>query len=211
MQKNKNPHVFPSGMELAEEVQENRTPDYDVHPIFINRWSPRSMTGEPLTDEEIMPLFEAARWAPSSYNEQPWRFLYAKRETQHWDKFFSLLGEWNRQWCENAALLCLIVSKKTFTQGEKPNKVHSFDCGSAWENLALEGARRGLVVHGMAGFDDAAARDVLGIPDDFDVEAMFAVGKRAPAEDLPEEMREKERPSKRNPLSEILMEGHFRE
>lgn len=196
-------------MDVKDEVRVKRIPEHEVHPIFVNRWSPRAMTGESLSENEYLPLFEAARWAPSSFNEQPWRFIYATRESEHWERLFGLLGEFNQSWCKNAALLCCIVSKDTFTKNGKPNKVHSFDCGSAWENLALEASARDLVVHGMAGFDYEKARKDLHVPDGFSVEAMFALGKRGPVENLPESLREKESPSDRKPLSEIMMKGRF--
>lgn len=196
---------------LSDDVKEVRKPGYDIEPLFPNRWSPRAMTGEPLKDEEVMPLFEAARWAPSSFNEQPWRFLYAKRETEHWDTFLGLLLEANQTWARNAALLAVVISKKTFTKNGKPNTVHIFDSGSAWENLALEGSRRGLVVHGMAGFDTDKAREKLGVPEDFSVNAMFAIGRKDQKESLPKELQEREVISDRMPLSEIMMEGGFKE
>lgn len=164
--------------ELTDEVRRARRPGYEIHPIILSRWSPRAMTGEGLSDDELMPLFEAARWAPSSYNGQPWRFVYAKRETEHWDKFYNLLAEGNKLWAQKAAVLVVVVSRKRFEHNEKPARTHSFDAGAAWENLALEGTRRGLVIHGMQGFDYDKARDVLGIPEAFQVEAMIAIGKR---------------------------------
>jgi len=191
------------------DAEVNRKTEYDIHPVILNRWSPRSMTGESLTDDELMPLFEAARWAPSSYNNQHWRFVYAKRETEHWDMLFNLLVEFNQQWCKNAAALVVIVSKKTFDHNDKPARTHSFDAGAAWENLAIEGTQRGFVVHGMEGFDYDKAKEVLGIPDDYQVEAMCAIGKRGKKEDLPADMQEKEAPSDRRPLKEIVFEGKF--
>jgi len=167
------------------------------------------MTGESLTDDELMPLFEAARWAPSSFNNQLWRFVYAKRDTEHWQAFFDVLGEFNQQWCKNAAALVIIVSKKTSDHNGKPARTHSFDTGAAWQNLALEGTSRGLVVHGMEGFDYEKAAAVVKLPDDHQVEAMCAIGKKAKKEDLPEEMQEKEAPSDRRPLKEIAIEGSF--
>ena len=139
-------------------IEQHRKADHPIHPLILNRWSPRSMTGEPLSQEEILSLFEAARWAPSSYNNQPWRFLYAKRDTAHWKTFYDLLIDSNKQWCQNAALLGLIASHKVFERNNKPAHTHSLDAGSAWENLALEGTSRGLVVHGMEGFDYQNAR-----------------------------------------------------
>lgn len=168
------------------------------------------MTGEPLNDEELMPLFEAARWAPSSYNNQHWRFIYAKRDAPAWKTFLGLLVEGNRVWAEKAAVLVVIISKKTFDYNGKPAITHSFDTGAAWENLALEAARRGLVTHGMEGFDYEKAKQVLDIPDDYQVEAMAAIGKRAPKESLPEKYQAIEKPSDRKPLKDIVWEGKFR-
>ena len=187
-----------------------RTPNYPIEPYILNRWSPRAMSGEEMSDEELMTLFEAARWAPSSYNNQPWRFIYAKRDTEHWEKFFNLMVEFNQNWAKNAAVLVVVVSKKTFDKNEKPSVTHAFDAGAAWENLALEAAHRGLVAHGMEGFDYEKAQRKLNIPDDHEVHAMIAIGKRGKKEDLPEKMQEMEVPSERRPLEEIVMEGSFR-
>lgn len=186
-----------------------RQPEYPIEPLILNRWSPRAMSGESLTDEELMPLFEAARWAPSSYNAQPWRFIFAKRETEHWKPLFELLVEFNQSWANHAAVLALIISHKVFERNGKPSDTHSFDAGAAWENLALEGSARGLVIHGMQGFDYEKAKSVCNIPDDFQVEVMVAIGKLGKKEDLPEGARQKETPSMRKPLSEIVMEGKY--
>lgn len=187
-----------------------RTPYHEIEGIFVRRWSPRAMSGEKIENEELMRLLEAARWAPSSYNEQPWRFLYARRDTPHWKRFFNLLVEGNRAWCDKAGVLFLIVSKKTFTKNGKPNPVCVFDAGSAWENLALQGATMNLVVHGMAGFDRDKARRDLNVPDDFEICAMVAVGRPGQAKDLPESLREMEKPSSRKPTTDISMEGGFK-
>lgn len=197
--------------ELSEEVKNNRKPEYDINPLILGRWSPRAMTGEELSDEELMSLFEAAKWAPSSYNGQPWRFIYARKGTEHWDKLFNLLVDFNQQWAQNAAALIVIISRKTFERNGKPAKTHSFDTGAAWENLALEAASRGLVAHGMSGFDYEKARRVLNIPENFSVEAMCAVGKRAGKEVLPKSLQDGEVPNQRKPLKDIVMEGKFHE
>ena len=204
-------NLIPVIMELDPEVKQNRKPNYPINPIFLNRWSPRALTGEELTDDELMPLFEAARWAPSSFNGQPWRFIYAKRNTPHWDKFLNLLVEGNKVWAKNAAVLVVVISRKTFEHNEKPSITHKFDSGSAWENLALEASTRGLVTHGMEGFDYEKAAKDLEVPDKFDVMAMIAIGKRAPKEILPEEYKKIEAPNQRKPLKEIIMEGKFQE
>ena len=189
--------------------REHRTPDYPIEPLFLDRWSPRAMSGEPIEERELMRLFEAARWAPSTYNEQEWRFLYARRESPHWPLFFGLLMEANQVWCGKAAALMVVLSHKVFTRNGNPNPVHTFDAGAAFENLALQGTAMGLVVHGMAGFDRGRARAALRVPDDYDVEAMVAVGHPGDPAELSPQLREREVPSGRKPVGEIAREGPF--
>jgi nitroreductase len=160
------------------DTTERRQSTYKINPLILNRWSPRSMTGEELDEDTIMSLFEAARWAPSSYNNQPWRFIYAKRNTLHWNKLFGLLAEPNKLWTKDATLLVVVVSRKNFEHNEKYSITHQYDAGAAWENLALEASSRGLVAHGMQGFDYEKARIDLEIPDNFDVMAMIAICKK---------------------------------
>lgn len=186
-----------------------RTADRPIDPIFLDRWSPRAMSGAPLADEDLATLFEAARWAPSAYNEQEWRFLYAHREGPHWPGFFDLLAEGNRAWCDRAAVLVVVPSHRVFARNGKPNPVHSYDAGAAWENLALQGCRMGLVVHGMMGFDYERARTELAVPDDYAVEAMIAIGHPGDPETLPEGLRKIEAPSQRQPVGALVREGKF--
>ena len=188
---------------------ETRIADHPIDTLFLDRWSPRAMTGEPIYQPDLMTLFEAARWAPSANNNQPWRFLYARRDRQQWPLFFDLLVEANKVWAHNAAVLVVIVSKTSFDHNGKPSITHSFDCGAAWANLALQGSLKGLVVHGMQGFDYARAKSELAIPDDFQVEAMAAVGMPGPKESLPEELRKRELPNDRKMLAETVCEGAF--
>ena len=188
---------------------EHRTADHPILDLFLKRWSPRAMSGEPLSDAELMALFEAARWAPSTYNEQEWRFLYARNGSPQWPAFFGLLMEANQAWCKNAAVLVVVLSKKTFTRNGKPNPVNSFDTRAAFENMALQAAHLGLVCHGMAGFDYAKAREDLKVPDDYDVEAMVALGRPGDPDALPPEVRKIETPSGRRPLREMVCEGPF--
>ena len=195
---------------LTEEVGAHRKPGHEIHALIVNRWSPRSMTGEILEEKDFLPLFEAARWAPSSYNSQPWRFLYARRDSGDWATFLDLLAEGNRAWAKEASLLAAVISRKTFERNEKPSRTHLFDTGAAWENLALEGARRGLVVHGMEGVDYDKAKTALNIPEHYEVRAMIAIGKRGKKEALPEKIQALEQPNDRKPLNEIAFEGKFR-
>lgn len=167
------------------------------------------MSGEPLSDGELWRVFEAARWAPSTYNEQEWRFCYARRDTPHFEKFLGLLAEANQAWCDKAAVLVVVLSHKVFSMNGKPNPVHTFDAGAAFENLALQGAAMGLVVHGMAGFDRDKARAELRVPQDYEVEAMIALGRPGDPDKLPGELKERETPSGRKMIEEIICEGAF--
>jgi nitroreductase len=197
-------------MAKLPDALEHRKADHPILDLFVKRWSPRSMSGAPLSESELMRLFEAARWAPSTYNEQEWRFLYAMNGGAHWSTFFGLLLEANQQWCKNAAVLVVVLSHKVFTRNGNPNPVHTFDAGLASQNLLLQGAEMGLVCHGMAGFDRGKARRELKVPDDYDVEAMIAIGHPADTDVLPEKYRPMDlEPSQRKPVREIAEEGPF--
>jgi nitroreductase len=188
---------------------ERRKAGYPIDSLFLDRWSPRAMSGEEITEEELLTLFEAARWAPSSYNNQPWRILYARRNTVHWPLFFDLLVDFNKTWVKGAAALVVFISKTTFDHNGEPSVTHSFDTGAAWENFALEASLKDLAVHGMEGFDYDRARTVLKIPPDFQVEAMAAIGKPGKKEDLPVGLQERETPNGRRKLTETITEGPY--
>ena len=188
---------------------DHRIADHPVEKLFLKRWSPRAMSGAAIETTQLMTLLEAARWAPSTYNEQEWRFLYATRDGEHWKTFFDLLVSQNQEWCKEAAALIVVVSAKNMSEDGEPNPVHAFDAGLATENLLLQAAALDLVGHAMAGFDQDAAREKLSVPDDFAVQAMIAVGLPGDPSKLPEEMQKMEMPSSRKPLSEIAAEGPF--
>lgn len=189
---------------------EIRRADHPIEPLLLDRWSPRAMSGEEISTEELMRLFEAARWAPSSFNAQQWRALYARRGTEHWSTFLGLLVESNKAWAKNAAVLVLFISRITFEYDNDPSVTHSYDTGAAWENFALQGFSHGLVVHGMEGFDYDRAKAELKIPEGFRVEAMAAVGKPGAKETLPEKLQAKESPNDRRKLAQSICEGPFR-
>jgi nitroreductase len=189
---------------------EIRKADFPIERFLLDRWSPRAMSGEEISREELMRLFEAARWAPSSFNAQQWRALYARRGTESWQTFFDLLVEANRAWAKNAAVLVVFISRKVFDYNNEPSVTHSYDAGAAWENFALQGFQQNLVVHGMEGFDYEQARRELRIPDEFQVEAMAAVGRPGSKEMLPEKLRTRESPNDRRKLAESVFEGPFR-
>ena len=190
-----------------------RRPDYPVDKLFVDRWSPRAFTGEAMPEAELMKLFEAARWAPSSYNSQPWRFLYARRDTPSFDKFLGLLIEFNQSWAKNAAVLVVLVSNSTMVPPGKdtavPSHSHSLDAGAAWENFALQASLSGWHAHGMVGFDMERAFAELNVPQGYRVEQLFAVGRRGDKSTLPEALAAREMPNERLPVSQIAFEGGF--
>jgi len=184
-----------------------RQPEYPVDPLFLDRWSPRSMSGEEIPENELLTLLAAASWAPSSYNAQPWRFLFGRRATPAWPLFLDLLVEGNKAWARQAAALVLFVSKRINDVTGAPSVTHSFDTGAAWAIFALQAHLRGYAAHGMQGFDYARAQRDLKIPEEFRVEAMAAVGRPAAKELLPPRLEARESPSGRRKLSEIACEG----
>lgn len=191
-----------------------RVADHPIDGIFLEHWSPRAFTGETIPESELFTLIEAARWAASAYNSQPWRFIYARRDTEHWQRLLGVLVEFNRSWVQHAAALIFVVSKSTLLPPGKdvevPSHSHSFDAGSAAGSLALQAVRSGWAAHGMVGLDFESAFAELGLPAGYRVEAAFAVGRQGDKSILPEGLQAREAPSGRLPLSEIAFEGRFR-
>ena len=192
-----------------------RTSDHEIAPIFLERWSPRAYSGEAIPEEELMRIFEAARWAPSSYNSQPWRFVYARRDTPYWDRLFDLLVPHNQSWVRSASALVILVSNAWMrlpgTDKAVPSPTHSFDTGTASGYFALQAHRMGWFTHGMVGFDRERAFADLNVPEGHTVEAAYAVGRVGDPSQLPEALRARERPSTRLPLTQLAFEGSFRE
>jgi nitroreductase len=191
----------------------SRKADHPASQIFLDRWSPRSFTDEAIPDETLMTLFEAARWAPSSYNSQPWCFLYAKRDDADFTKFLGLLSERNQSWAKKAAVLLILVSKTTMrppgSDKDMPARTHSLDTGAAWANFALQASMSGWHAHGMAGVDYERARAELNVPEGYHIECAIAVGRRGAREALPEGLRAAEEPNQRRPLTESILRGGF--
>jgi nitroreductase len=181
----------------------NRETMLGVDPLILKRWSPRAFNKTGIRDEDVELLFEAARWAPSCFNEQPWRF-YVSTE-QNFAHFLDLLVEGNQLWAKNASLLGFVVVKKSFTRNEKPNAYAEFDAGAAWLAMTLQARRMGLYTHGMGGIKHAEVAEYLGLDEDHKVVCGFAIGVATDADTLPEELAAKEKPSTRRPLSEILV------
>jgi nitroreductase len=184
-----------------------------VASLFLSRWSSRAFTGEPISDDALFTLFEAARWAPSAFNSQPWRFVYAKRDTPVWPKFLSLLYPYNQSWAGAAAALVFVVSKSSFVPPGKSeptlSRSASFDAGAAWASLAFQAFLDGWTTHAMGGFDDEAARVALNVPADHRIEAVVAIGKRGDKQGLPERFHAGEMPNGRRPIAEAVFEAAF--
>lgn len=191
-----------------------RRSDHPIDPMFINRWSPRAFTGEDISEAALMTLFEAARWAPSASNAQPWRFLYARKGTPHFDTFLGLLIPFNQDWAKAAAALVFLVSNgmplAPGADKPTPSRTHSLDAGAAWENLALQAHLTGWAAHGMAGIDYPRVATELNVPEHYRVEMAIAIGRQGHKSVLPEALAARERQNNRLPLAEIVMEGGFR-
>ena len=187
-----------------------RVAEARVDPLFIDRWSPRSFAPEPLSDADVASLFEAARWAPSSSNVQPWLFLY---ETDGPDRpvFDSILNPRNRDWASKAPLLGFVFATIRTPDGREPHTAQ-FDAGAAWMSLALQARALDICTHAMAGIDREAAHERLGVDrDSYAVMCGVAAGRLGPPEALPEKLREREGPrNDRKPLAEIARRGILR-
>lgn len=183
--------------------------DYPINQLLRERWSPRAFAEKPIPVQELRSLFEAARWAPSSNNEQPWAFIVATRQDEptH-SKLLSTLHEFNQHWAQQAPVLALAVSKLTFARNGNPNRNAFYDTGAAVADLTAEATSRGLQVHQMAGFDPHKAIELFSIPDGWEPIAAFTVGYPGDYQALPENLRERElAPRSRKPLTEFVMSG----
>ena len=177
---------------------------YDIMPEIKGRWSPRAFAKDEVSRTEIYTILEAARYAPSCFNEQPWRFLIADTQDTL-TKMKSVLNESNQIWANNAPVLLLICATKTFDHGGKDNYWHMFDAGTAWGFLSLEAHRIGLITHAMGGFSRKEAREVFQIPEDLVIITIVAIGKMGDPSLLPEDLREKEYPHPRKEIEDLLL------
>lgn len=182
----------------------DRKYNYEIMDLIKLRWSPRAISEEKIPREEIMSLIEAARFAPSCYNEQPWRFVIADTE-ENLKKMRDLLMTGNQIWANKAPVLLLIVAKKTFTYDGEENAWHLFDAGTAWGYLSLEAQRRGLVTHAMGGFDSDKARTAFNIPDDFSIITVVAIGKQGNKKALASKLRSSEIPGTRIETDKLIL------
>lgn len=192
-------------------AETGRLTDHPIEPLFLHRWSPRAFDGSAINRADLDTILDAARWAPSAFNYQPWRFLYAERGDSEWETFLNALVPFNISWAKDASVLVFILSDTLMDigQGARPSHSHSFDAGAAWAQLALQAASLGYHAHGMTGVDFEKARTDLNVPEQFRIEAAVAIGRRADPAVLPEALREREAPSDRKPIGEVAFRGRF--
>ncbi|WP_297584499.1 nitroreductase family protein [Roseibium sp.] len=188
-----------------------RNPDHPVQGVFVDRWSPRAFDGSEMPEADLKIILEAARWSPSAFNIQPWRFVYALRGDAHWQTLVDLLNPFNLDWAQHSsALVYLFSDTEVDGRNGKPNRAsgtHSFDAGSAWAHAALQATALGYHTHAMAGILKDEIHDRLGVPARFKPEIAFSIGKRGDASQLDESLREREVPSTRLPLDKIAFAG----
>ncbi len=184
---------------------------FPLHDLLKRRWSPRAFSGQPVEPDRLLTLLEAARWAPSSSNEQPWRFVVAtKQEPADYDRLLACLLEGNRKWAYRAPVLILSVVRRDFEDDGRPNRHAFHDVGLATENLLLQATALGLVAHPMAGFDIEKARADLKIPSGYEPVAMIAAGYPGELSILPDYLQQRElKPRERKPLTEIAFSGQW--
>jgi nitroreductase len=184
--------------------------NFPVHDLIRHRWSPRAFSDKPVDREILASLFEAARWAPSSNNEQPWAYFVATKDNaEDFAKMVSVLVEFNADWAKNAPVLLLAVSRLKFANGN-PNRNAFYDTGAATALLSVEATARGLAVHQMAGFDPAKAKQVFEIPEDCEPIAAIAVGFPGDPNSLSQKLQDRENaPRTRKPLTEFVMSGRW--
>ncbi|MCG8490865.1 MAG: nitroreductase family protein [Sneathiellales bacterium] len=190
-----------------------RRSEYGVDPIFLNRWSPRGFDQASISRAELFKIVEAAKWAPSAYNIQPWRFVYSLRDDGFWKSHLALLDDFNQSWAKDASALIFILAN-TVTVNEETNKQYEvktagFDTGAAWAQLALQASLMGYHAHAIAGLDFEGAKATLQLPEAVKLQAGIAIGRKGNIEDLPVELQERETPSPRKPVQDLLFAGNF--
>ena len=187
------------------------TPEHPIHALVAERFSPYAYADRPVSSEDLRSLFEAARWAPSSYNEQPWRYLVARQEDgERYEKLLSCLVEPNQAWAKAAPVLAIGIVQRRFARNDKPNPAAEHDLGLASATLTLEATARGLAVHQMIGILPDRVRELFALPDDADALTGLAIGYRAAADDAPEPFAERDlAPRTRRAVGEFVFGDRF--
>jgi nitroreductase len=182
----------------------------DIHPLIKKRWSPRAFANREVSTEQLELIFEAARWAPSSFNEQPWRFIVGRRGDNTYQRILDTLVEFNQKWSHTAEVLAITVVKKSFTKNGKPNRVCQFDLGQSLAYITFQAYDLGLVMHQMAGLRLEKATEVFAIPDDYEPVTAFALGYQGNPDILPEDLRKSEYEARqRKPRKEFVFKETF--
>jgi len=198
-------------MEGIELMQNPAPSDFPVHDLIRERWSPRAFADKPVPQNVLRSIFEAARWAPSCYNEQPWAYLVApKNDKDSFAKMLGVLVEFNANWAKSAPVLAIAVAKLSFANNNAPNRNAQYDTGAATALLSMEATAHGLAVHQMAGFDPDKAREVFGIPAGWEAIAAIAIGYPGDPASLPQPLKDREMaPRTRKPIAEFVLAGHW--
>ena len=185
--------------------------DFPVHELIRERWSPRAFADKSVPQDVLRSIFEAARWAPSSFNEQPWAYIVAtKDDKENFEKLLSVLVDFNVQWAKSAPVLALAVAKLTFANNNALNRNAQYDTGAATALLSVEATARGLAVHQMAGFDAEKARQAFGVPKGWELLAAIAIGYPGDPASLPAPLKDREMaPRTRKPIAEFVMAGQW--
>ena len=185
--------------------------DHPVNEMIARRWSPYAFADTPVSKDDLKSLFEAARWAASSYNEQPWRYIIATSDApEEFKKLLSCLVEANQAWARYAPVLALGVAKRAFSRNGSPNRVALHDLGAASASLTFEASARGLMVHQMGGIRPEEARVLYGIPEEFEIVTALAIGYLGASSDLPDDYKERDfAPRKRRTLRELVFAGNW--
>ncbi len=192
-------------------MQKPAPSDFPVHELIRERWSPRAFADRLVPQEVLRSIFEAARWAPSCYNEQPWAYIVASRDdNEGFERMLSVLVEFNANWAKSAPLLAIAVAELAFAKNNSPNRNAQYDTGAASALLSLEATAHGLAVHQMAGYDQEKARQVFGIPAGWEAIAALAIGYPGDPASLPQPLKDREMaPRTRKPIAEFVMAGHW--
>jgi nitroreductase len=192
-------------------MQKPASTQVPIHDIIANRWSPRAYdANKAVTQEQILSLLEAARWAPSCFGDEPWRFIVwdKNKDAAAWEKAFDCIVPGNQAWAKDAPVFVLVCADTLFNHNQKPNRWGGYDTGAAAVSLSLQATSLGLVTHQMGGFDGDKTRAAFNIPEQYDMMAMIAVGYAANVDTLPDEIKERELASrKRRALGELFYEG----
>ena len=195
---------------MAKEIKQAKT-EYDLHPLITNRWSPRAFQSDrEVTEQQLMKLLDAARWAPSSFNEQPWRFIVGRKGEETYDKIFETLVEFNQQWAKNAPVLMIACGKTSFSKNGKKNRHFKYDTGAAMTTLAFQATADGIFLHQMAGFSTDRAREIFNIPEDYEPIAAAALGYKGSPDILDEKNKKSETTQRsRKSLNELVFKDNW--